>query len=97
MNKVFDIMEVPEEWRNKLSEYIAENFSIKVIDCIADPYDKMENGDYHSSILIDLDRFAKMIVQECANYIRTNLDSWDAEPLAFCMERDFGLHGDYAE
>ena len=40
---------------------------------------------------------AKLIVQECANYIRTNYDSWDAEPIAFNMELDFGLHGDYAE
>ena len=39
---------------------------------------------------------AKLIVQECADYIRTNYDSWDAEPLAFNMEKDFGLHGDYA-
>lgn len=38
----------------------------------------------------------KLIVQECADYIRTNYDSWDAEPLAFNMEKDFGLHGDYA-
>lgn len=43
------------------------------------------------------EKFAELIVQECANYVRTNLDSWAAEPLAFCMERDFGLHGDYAE
>ena len=43
-----------------------------------------------------LEKFAELIVQECADYIRTNLDSWAAEPLAFCMERDFGVHGDYA-
>ena len=41
-------------------------------------------------------KFAQLIVQECADYIRTNYDSWDAEPLAFNMEKDFGLHGDYA-
>ena len=41
-------------------------------------------------------KFAELIIQECADYIRANLDSWDAEPLAFCMERDFGVHGDYA-
>lgn len=41
--------------------------------------------------------FAELIIQECADYIRENFDSSRAEPLAFCMERDFGLHGDYAE
>lgn len=47
--------------------------------------------DYYS------EKFAKLIIQECANYIRENYDSWDAEPLAHNMEVDFGLHGDYAE
>jgi hypothetical protein len=45
----------------------------------------------------ELEKFAELIIQECADYIRTNYDSWDAEPLAFNMERDYGLHGDYAE
>lgn len=43
------------------------------------------------------EKFAELIVQACADYIRENMDSEQAEPLAFCMERDFGLHGDYAE
>jgi hypothetical protein len=42
-------------------------------------------------------KFAELIVRECANYIRENYDSWDAEPLAHNLEVDFGLHGDYAE
>lgn len=45
----------------------------------------------------DLYAFAELIIKECADYVRTNYDSWDAEPLAFNMEKDFGLHGDYAE
>ena len=48
-------------------------------------------------IHFDQEQFAQLIVQACADYIRENLDTSDAEPLAFCMERDFGLHGDYAE
>lgn len=44
-----------------------------------------------------MEKFAELIIKECADYIRTNYDSWDAEPLAFNMEKDFGLHGDYAE
>jgi len=46
--------------------------------------------DYYS------EKFAELIIQECANYIRENYNSWDAEPLAHNMEVDFGLHGDYA-
>lgn len=45
----------------------------------------------------EVEKFAKLIIQECANYIRENYDSWDAEPLAHNLEVDFGLHGDYAE
>jgi hypothetical protein len=45
----------------------------------------------------ELEKFAELIIQECANYIRENYDSWDAEPLAHNLEVDFGLHGDYAE
>lgn len=45
----------------------------------------------------DVEKFAVLIVQACADYIRENMDSEQAEPLAFCLERDFGLHGDYAE
>lgn len=45
----------------------------------------------------EYNKFAELIIQECANYIRENYDSWDAEPLAHNLEVDFGLHGDYAE
>lgn len=45
----------------------------------------------------DTEKFAQLIVQECSDYIRSNYDSWDAEPLAFNLEINFGLHGDYAE
>ena len=51
-------------------------------------------GDMEEEIFRE--KFAELIVKECADYVRTNYDSWDAEPLAFNMEKDFGLHGDYA-
>ncbi len=51
---------------------------------------------YNEATARKIEVLSKLIVLECADYIRTNLDSWDAEPLAFCMERDFGVHGDYA-
>jgi hypothetical protein len=42
-----------------------------IYDCICDPYDKLENGDYYSSVMIDLERFAEKIVRECMK------ESWE--------------------
>jgi hypothetical protein len=56
-----------------------------------------EKGDIHGYTFEQMRDFAQLIIQECANYIRENYDSWDAEPLAHNLEVDFGLHGDYAE
>jgi len=36
-----------------------------IYDCICDPYDQLENGDYYSSVMVDLERFAEKIVREC--------------------------------
>lgn len=36
-----------------------------IYDCICDPYDQQKNGDQHSSVLPDLERFAEKIVREC--------------------------------
>ena len=35
-----------------------------IYDCITDPYDKLRNGDDYSSVMIDLERFAELIIQE---------------------------------
>ena len=37
-----------------------------IYDCITDPYDKLRNGDQYSSVMPDLERFAKLIIEECA-------------------------------
>jgi hypothetical protein len=42
------------------------------------------------------EKFAELLVQDCANWIRNNYDHESAEPLAFYMEMYYGLHGDYA-
>ena len=36
-----------------------------IYDCICDPYDKLENGDPYSSVMVDLERFAEKIVRQC--------------------------------
>jgi hypothetical protein len=51
-----------------------------IYDCICDPYDKLENGDYYSSVMVDLERFAEKIVNECAKACEKNsylaLNGW---------------------
>jgi hypothetical protein len=41
-------------------------------------------------------KFAELLIKECANFVRENLDTYDAEPLAHTMEVHFGIKGDYA-
>jgi hypothetical protein len=36
-----------------------------IFDSLCDPFDELKNGDCYSSVIIDLERFAKLIVQEC--------------------------------
>lgn len=36
-----------------------------IYDCICDPYDKFNTGDYYGSVMWDLERFAEKIVKEC--------------------------------
>ncbi len=43
-----------------------------IYDCLTDPYDKLGNGDDYSSIMVDLERFAEKIVQECTKILADN-------------------------
>ena len=49
---------------NKRIEELA--VSSGIYDSLCDPYDALKNGDYYSSIKIDLEKFAELIVRECA-------------------------------
>lgn len=49
---------------NKRIEELA--VSSGIYDSLCDPYDALNNGDYYSSIKIDLEKFAELIVRECA-------------------------------
>ena len=44
-----------------------------IYDCITDPYDKLKNGDPYSSVMIDLERFVELIIQECAEVINKDI------------------------
>jgi hypothetical protein len=40
--------------------------STGIFDSLCDPFDELKNGDCYSSVIIDLEKFAQLIVQECA-------------------------------
>jgi hypothetical protein len=42
------------------------------------------------------EKFAELIVQDCANFVRETYDHEAAESIAWTMEINYGLHGDYA-
>ena len=46
--------------------------------------------------IFDKEKFAELIVQDCANFVRENYDHEAAESIAWTMEINYGLHGDYA-
>ena len=51
----------------------------------------------HNTLEVEFEeKFAELIVQDCANWIREHYDSSNAEPLAFGLEMQYQLHGDYA-
>jgi hypothetical protein len=66
-----------------------------IYDCICDPYDKLENGDYYSSVMVDLERFAELIIKECIAQCEKNKDhEWlgsGSKLSAFNIKEYFGV------
>jgi hypothetical protein len=69
-----------------------------IYDCICDPYDKLENGDYYSSVMVDLERFAEKIIKECTNVVEGGRFLHDQAPTALfakecsgAIKRHFGV------
>lgn len=64
------------------------------------PYSKDYFGEEYppkiSTRDMDFEKFANSLVQACANFVRDNYDHESAETIAWTMEIEFGLHGDYA-
>ena len=54
-----------------------------ILDCILDPYDSVGNGDSTSSVLVDLQRFANIIINQLIKDINEEIsegdrfDTWD--------------------
>jgi hypothetical protein len=69
-----------------------------IYDCITDPYDKLNNGDPYSSVMVDLERFAEKIVQECIGVVEGGRFLHDQAPTALfakecsgAIKRHFGV------
>ena len=62
-----------------------------IYDCLTDPYDKLENGDHHSSVMVDLERFAELIVKECMKLNSKELSITAIERLLPLYEEHFGV------
>ena len=60
-----------------------------IYDCITDPYDKVGDGNPHSSVMIDLERFAELIVRECVDIA----DEYDGagSTIVSRIEKHFGV------
>lgn len=52
--------------------------------------------NYDPMLWMKQEKFAELIVKECANFVREEYDHEHAEGIAWHMEIKFGLHGDYA-
>ena len=53
-------------------------------------------GDTWEQQTAFMEKFAELLVQDCANWIREHYDHPHAEGLAWNLEIYHGLHGDYA-
>ena len=64
-----------------------------IYDCLRDPYDKLGNGDYYSSIMVDLERFAEKIVRECLVVINQSNGVGDDDVIRISkdVEKHFGV------
>jgi hypothetical protein len=63
-----------------------------IYDCICDPYDKLENGDYYSSVMVDLERFAEKIVRECIDIVLDSSVEYATRPqIAEELKEHFGV------
>jgi hypothetical protein len=76
---------------NKRIEELA--VSSGIYDSLCDPYDALKNGDYYSSIKVDLEKFAELIVQECIEQVEVFNVRMDARPrhIVEAIKSHFGV------
>ena len=61
-----------------------------IYDCLTDPYDKSNNGDYYSSIMYDVERVIDLVVKECANTCEEH-PSYGGRMLASMLLQKYGI------
>jgi len=72
-----------------MNERIQELVKQAIVD-VKDEFGHWIGSDF------DKEKFAKLIIQDCADYVRESYDHEAAESIAWNMEIKYGLHGDYA-
>jgi len=51
--------------------------STGIFDSLCDPFDELKNGDCYSSVIIDLEKFAQLIVEECMKVSNRSLSKYE--------------------
>jgi hypothetical protein len=64
--------------------------------CTQELYEYTYNFGNRTTSYFNKNQFAELLIQECADWIRTNYDHPHAEGLAWNLEICYDLHGDYA-
>ena len=65
--------------------------STGIFDSLCDPFDELKNGDYYSSVMIDLEKFAELIVKECADVCQSFGESGDGYTCSYEILEHFGV------
>jgi len=79
-----------------------ERIKSLLVECGAELVKGTHNGRIGTAVnlpvgrMFDFEKFAELIVQDCANFVRETYDHEAAESIAWTMEINYGLHGDYA-
>jgi len=68
------------------------NERIKELAAQCEEYKPGFNGQEDWYTVFNKQKFAAALIKDCANWIRENYDSADAEVLAHHMEIHYGLH-----
>ena len=74
-----------------MNERIKELMGKTLDDKFSHTWDTMT----YEGLLQFSEKFAELIVKECADYVRETYDHEAAESIAWSMEVKYGLHGDY--
>lgn len=88
-----DKQEFIMEYMNKLTDNPIKKLAVSsgVYDSITDPHDSLKNGDNYSSVMPDLERFAKLIIQECIKECIDLLDKEEEYYATSLLYEHFGI------